>query len=321
MIKEKYYPPFAAGTVCASGTLGILIPPSIMLVAMADQLAISVGDLFMGALIPGIILGGLYITYILIYCRIKPEVAPLSANIEPLSWSVIFEAFKSIIPLMGLILLVLGTIFAGICTATEASALGALGAIFLAWINKKLSFAMLKNVVIETFSIMGYVFAIFIFADAFALILRMLGGDEVIGGFLLGLPFGPYGILFFIMLMVFFLGFFLDWMQITFIILPILASAVSNLSYPLVKGYGVIDQPVLIWFTILVAICLQTSFLTPPVGFSLFYLKGVCPPSVSLKDIFKGIIPFVFIQLIGLAIIIIWPNLVTWLPAVAYGVK
>lgn len=320
MIKEKYSAPLAAGTVCASGTLGILIPPSIMLVAMADQLAISVGDLFMGAFIPGIILGGLYITYIVIYSWIKPEVAPLSANKEPLSWSVILEASKSIIPSIGLIFLVLGSIFAGICTATEASALGALGAIGLAWMNKRLSFDMLKNVVTETFGIMGYVFAIFIFADTFALVLRMLGGDEVIGGFLLGLPFGPYGILAVILLMVFILGFFLDWMQITFIILPILANTVSNLSYS-VEGYGVVDHPVLIWFTILIAICLQTSFLTPPVGFSIFYLKGVCPSSISLKDIYKGIIPFVVLQLIGLGLVIIWPSLVTWLPSIAYGAK
>jgi tripartite ATP-independent transporter DctM subunit len=320
MIKEKYSASLAAGTVCASGTLGILIPPSIMLVAMADQLAISVGDLFMGAFIPGIILGGLYIIYIIIYSWIKPEAAPLSENKEPLSWSVVFEALKSIIPSMGLIFLVLGSIFAGICTATEASALGALGAMGLAWINKKLSFDMLKSAVTETFSIMGYVFAIFIFANTFALILRMLGGDEVIGGFLLGLPFGPYGILMVMMLMVFILGFFLDWMQITFIILPILANTVENLSYS-VKGYGVIDHPVLIWFAILVAICLQTSFLTPPVGFSIFYLKGVCPSSVTLKDIYKGIIPFVLLQLIGLALVIIWPSLVTWLPAIAYGAK
>jgi TRAP-type mannitol/chloroaromatic compound transport system permease large subunit len=179
---------------------------------------------------------------------------------------------------------------------------------------------MLKSAVTETFSIMGYVFAIFIFANTFALILRMLGGDEVIGGFLLGLPFGPYGILMVMMLMVFILGFFLDWMQITFIILPILANTVENLSYS-VKGYGVIDHPVLIWFAILVAICLQTSFLTPPVGFSIFYLKVVCPSSVTLKDIYKGIIPFVLLQLIGLALVIIWPSLVTWLPAIAYGAK
>ncbi len=320
MLKQGYDKSLAVGTVCASGTLGILIPPSIMLVVMADQLAISVGDLFMGAFIPGTILGVLYILYLLIYCQLKPEVAPLPLNRQPLSFSLVFEAFKSILPSMGLIVLVLGSIFAGICTATEASGLGALGALILAWKNHKLSFSIFKNAVLETFGVMGYVFAIFLCANSFALVLRMLGGDEVIGGFLLGLPFGPYGILAVVMFLVFILGFFLDWMEITFIILPILGNVVANLSFT-VNGYGVVDQPALIWFTVLVAICLQTSFLTPPVGFAIFYLKGVCPESVKLRDIYKGVIPFILLQLTGLAIVVIWPSLVTWLPAMAYAAK
>ncbi len=216
-----------------------------------------------------------------------------------------------------LILAVLGSIFAGITTPTEASGVGALGATLLAIFNRKLSLQVLKEVLKDTYKTTAYIFAIFIGATCFALVLRELGGDELIESTLTSLPFGQYGILLFILGMVFLLGFLLDWIEITLIILPLLSPVVSALGFD-INGYGVMDEPALVWFVMLVAVALQTSFLTPPVGFALFYLKGVCPPEVKLTDIYRGVIPFVLLQLLGLGIIIAIPELVTWLPSVAY---
>jgi tripartite ATP-independent transporter DctM subunit len=318
MIKQGYSKTLALGTIAGSGTLGILIPPSIMLVIMADQLGLSVGDLFMGAVFPGIILGFLYIGYILVFCLIKPNVAPLDPDRKPLQWRVILDVIKSIMPPAFLILAVLGSIFAGITTPTEASGVGALGACILAAVNKKLNWKVIVEVTKACFNTTAYIFAIFLGATCFALVLRSLGGDEFIEGALTGLPFGPYGIMAFILGCVFLLGFFLDWIEITLIVLPLIAPVVSNLGFE-INGYGVVDNPELVWFVMLIAVSLQTSFLTPPVGFALFYLKGVCPPEIQLVDIYKGVIPFIILQLIGLLIIAIWPQLVIWLPAFAYG--
>jgi TRAP-type mannitol/chloroaromatic compound transport system permease large subunit len=203
-------------------------------------------------------------------------------------------------------------------TITEASGSGALGATLIALINRKLNLQIFKEVLHQTFGTIAYIFAILIAASCFALVLRMLGGDEVIESFLLGLPFGPYGILTVILIGVFLLGFFLDWIEITFIVLPLVGPVISKLALG-IDGFGVLDNPDLIWFTILIAVCLQASFLTPPVGFAIFYLKGACPPEVQLLDIYKGIIPFVIIQLLGLLFILFWPELATWLPSIAYG--
>ena len=317
MLKQGYSKTFAVGTVAASGTLGILIPPSIMLVIMADQLALSVGDLFMGAVFPGLILGALYIGYILIYGLIRPKAAPLNPERKPIQLSMIWDVIKDIIPAALLILAVLGSIFAGITTPTEASGVGALGAIILAMANKKLSWQVMKEVTTACFNTTAYIYGILVGATAFALVLRSLGGDEFIERILTSLPFGPYGIMMFILFCVFLLGFFLDWIEITLIILPLVTPVVANLGFS-INGYGVVENPVLIWFTILIAVTLQTSFLSPPVGFALFYLKGICPPEVKLVDIYKGVIPFMVLQLIGMLIIAYWPQLVIWLPAVAY---
>ncbi len=216
-----------------------------------------------------------------------------------------------------MIFAVLGSIFAGITIPTEASGIGALGAIVLAIINRKFSWSVLKEVTIACFNTSAYIYGILVGATAFALVLRSLGGDEFIEGILISLPFGPYGIMIFILFCVFLLGFFLDWIEITLIILPLVAPVVQNLGLP-IDGYGVVEDPALIWFTILIAVTLQTSFLSPPVGFALFYLKGICPPEVTLGDIYKGVIPFMVLQLIGMLIIACWPELVIWLPAVAY---
>jgi tripartite ATP-independent transporter DctM subunit len=317
MLGQGYDRHLALGTVAASGTLGILIPPSIMLVIMADQLSLSVGDLFMGAVMPGLILGGLYILYIVIIGLIKPQAAPLSATRRDLSREVLWDVLKTIAPPFGLIVLVLGSIFTGIATPTEASGVGAIGACLLVWKNKTLSFQVFKEVNILTFKTCGHIFGIFFGAQAFALVLRMLGGDDFIERILTGLPFGPHGTIGVILFMIFLMGFFLDWIEISLIFLPLLSPVVATLGLE-INGHGLIENPELVWFTVLVAVTLQTSFLTPPVGFTLFFLQGVAPKGVTLADIYKGIIPFVILQLIGLALVLFWPQLVLWLPALVY---
>lgn len=318
MMKQGYSKQLALGTIASSGTLGILIPPSIMLVIMADQLGLSVGDLFMGALLPGVILGILYIAFILIFCLIKPDSAPLDPERKPLEWKMIWDVLKHIFPPALLILAVLGSIFAGITTPTEASGVGALGATILAAANKKLDRKVLLDVTKSCFNTTAYIFAIFLGATCFALVLRSLGGDEFIERMLTNIPLGPYGIMAVILGCIFLLGFFLDWIEITLIVLPLIAPVVSSLGFK-IDGHGVIDNPELIWFVVLIAVSLQTSFLTPPVGFALFYLKGICPDDVELVDIYKGVIPFIVLQLIGLLIVALFPQLVIWLPAIAYG--
>lgn len=317
MTKQGYSKTLALGTIASAGTLGILIPPSIMLVIMADQLGLSVGDLFMGAVFPGMLLGFLYISYILIFSFIKPDAAPVSQDRRPIEWKMIFDVFKTILPPVILIIAVLGSIFAGITTPTEASGVGAMGATLLAAYNKKLNFAVIVDVMKSCFNTTAYIFAIFLGATTFALVLRCLGGDEFIERILIGIPFGPYGILAVILACVFLLGFFLDWIEITLIILPLIAPVISTLGFE-INGFNVVSNPELLWFVVLMAVTLQTSFLTPPVGFALFYLKGVCPPEIELIDIYKGVVPFIILQLTGLLIIAIFPEFVTWLPAFVY---
>ena len=314
MLKQKYDKPLALGTIAASGCLGILIPPSIMLVIMGDQLSIPILDLFMGAVFPGLILGFLYIAYILVYCKIYPEKAPLAADHREINLKDVIRALYDIIPPAGLILLVLGSIFMGVATVTEASGVGALGAMLIALLFKRLNWKVLKDVVLNTMNTSAYIFAIFVGATIFALVLRECGGDELIESALMGLGFGPHGLIIFVLVLVFFLGFFLDWIEISLIILPLLAPVISALNLQ-INGFGVVDFPNLTWFALLVAVTLQTSFLTPPVGFALFYLKGVCPPGVELLDIYRGVIPFIVLQLIALVLVFLFPELVTWLPS------
>jgi tripartite ATP-independent transporter DctM subunit len=318
MMAQNYAKPIATGTIAASGTLGILIPPSIMLVIMSDQLAISLGDLFMGAMFPGLILGGLYIVYIVMYGIIKPDAMPLPANREPVSARLIGEVALSVIPPMLLILVVLGSIFFGLATPTEASGLGALGAMVLAIFNRRLNMTVMKDVMRQTLNTSGYIIGIFIAANFFAYILRRYGGDQIIENLVLGTFENPYLVVLFILFLIFLLGFLLDWIEITLIIMPLMLPVVLALEIP-VDGYGVVTDPSIVWFAILVAVTLQTSFLTPPVGFALFYLKGVCPPGVTLGHIYKGVIPFVLLQITGLMIVFLIPELATWLPAKAYG--
>ncbi len=318
MMQQNYGKPIATGTIAASGTLGILIPPSIMLVIMSDQLSISLGDLFMGALIPGLILGALYILFIIIYGLIRPDSMPLPANRQPVTAKILFQVALSVVPPMFLILLVLGSIFFGLATPTEASGLGAMGATLLALFSGKLNLRVFRDVSRQTLNTAGYIVGIFIAANFFAYILRRYGGDEIIENLVLGSFDNPYMIVAFILFIIFLLGFLLDWIEITLIIMPLMLPVILSLDLA-VNGFDVVSNPSVVWFAILVAVTLQTSFLTPPVGFALFYLKGVCPPGVTLGHIYKGVIPFVILQLIGLAIVFFWPELTTWLPAIAYA--
>ena len=306
MLNQGYDKALATGTVCSVGTLGILIPPSIMLVLMADRMAMSVGDLFLGAVFPGVLLGGLYILYLLGYGLLRPNDAP-AAKHDPIDVAAVLDLFKAILPPAFLILAVLGSIFFGLATPTEAAGVGAAGALLLAWIKRQLGRRVMTEVLHETTRTTAFIFAVLLGATAFSLVLRGLGGDELIERVLLGLPFGPTGIVICILAATFLLGFFLDWIELTLIILPLVSPVVTGLGF----------DPV--WFTILFAVCLQTSFLTPPVGFAIFYLKGVAPEGVTVRDIYRGVVPFIVLQIAGLVMIFNWDPLVTWLPAQAYG--
>ena len=308
MLKNGYSKAITVGTSCATGTLGILIPPSIMLVLMADRLArpeASVGDLFLGAFFPGLMLGAMYVAFILVLGVVSPKSVPLPEDLPRITPRVFWDVLVAVVPTAALILAVLGSIFAGLATPTEASGVGALGAMLLAAANRRLSWSVLKDSLAQTTRTSAFIFAIFLGATAFAVVLRGLGGDRVIEDALLGLPFPPEGILLTILFVVFLLGFFLDWVEITLIILPLVAPVIVNLDFDLV------------WFTIMFAVCLQTSFLTPPVGFAIFYVKGVCPPEIDVVDIYKGVAPYILLQLTGLAIVFFFPEIVTWLPSVS----
>ncbi len=309
MLQDKYSPELASGTVAASGTLGILIPPSIMLILMADQMSLSVGDLFMAAVVPGLILAALYFLYIVVVTFLRPELAPPLPAAEralPLRRILALVA-TSLVPPLLLIFAVLGSIFFGIASPSEAAGVGAMGATILAAARGKLNLQCMKEVSFATAKTTAFITGAVIGATAFAVVLRGVGGDEVIDHGILSLPFGPTGTLIAILAIIFALGFILDWIEITLIILPLLAVSVPKLGF----------DP--LWFTILVAVCLQTSFLTPPVGFALFYMKAAAPPGITLAHIYRGIVPFVILQLLGLAIVFAFPILVTWLPRLAYG--
>ena len=317
MLKQGYDKQTALGVIASSGTLGILIPPSIMLIIMADQLSISVGNLFMGAVFPGLILGVLYVGYLVILGIMKPKKMPLVLdNKEEYEFGLVWDLFKNILPPAALILAVLGSIFFGVATSTEAAGIGAFGALILMFMNGNLNLRKLKNISISTMNTTGYIFAIFVGATCFSLVLRELGGDELIISALHSISDDPIIIILFILGLVFILGFVLDWIEITLIVLPLVAPIISELALE-INGFG-IENPTLVWFVLLVAMTLQTSFLTPPVGFALFYLKGVCPPEIQLIDIYKGVVPFIILQVIGLAIVFFFPAIVTWLPSIAY---
>jgi len=312
MLKRGYQKELVTGTVSASGTLGQIIPPSIVLVLIGDIVGVPVGDLFMGAVLPGLVLVGLYTLYILIIANLKPEWAPPVPKGELGSLGMkrmIARIFRALVPTLFLMVAVLGSIFAGIASPTEAAAVGAVGATVLTVLNRKFSLQILRDVMNSTMILTCMVFIILVGAAAFGLVFRGLGGDDLVRGFLGSIAHhhGKWFVMAIVMGLIFIIGFFLDFIEITFIHVPVLA--------PIIIDFGF--DPA--WFCILIAVNLQTSFMTPPFGFSLFYLKAVTPPEIETGHIYRGIIPFVFFQLVGLLIVLFFPVLVTWLPKVVFG--
>ena len=386
MLKRGYYPPLATGTIAASATLGILIPPSIMLVLMANLLAVSVGNLFVGAVLPGLVLSGLYIVYITTRATISPSLAPpiredeidlqpsrlwvisrfllLCAAIlggawmaekveltDQVNWPLMAflgvfivsmvvgrregetlfgGILRGFVPPIFLIVLVLGSIFAGWATPTEAAGVGAFGSLVLAYMNGTLTWQVVREVCHRTGLTTAMFFFIFIGATAFSSIFRAVYGEDLIIEFIEWLDLGPWALLFLLMFAVFLLGFFFDFLEITLIILPVFAPVIrafapafaAHLGYDVSEGMNqaardFIEAQVIYWFAILVAVNLQTSFLTPPFGFALFYMKGVAPSTVKMQEIYYGIIPFVTLQVIGIMIVLYLPELALWLPVEA----
>ena len=348
MVERKYDHALATGTIAASGTLGILIPPSIMLVIMADLLSRSVGNLFVAAVFPGLILATLYMGYIVIRCWINPSLAPpISEALGPQTrGGVAVMILRSFVPPVILIGMVLGSILGGVATPTEAAGVGALGAILLGFFNLVILPSMgvkdftlegpdastqsvtviatslwrklvqfertVSGVVDSTAQTNAMIFALFVGATFFSYIFRALGGDDLVISTVEAMGLGPWGLLFLLLGLVFVLGFFFDWIEITLIVLPVFAPIIAQLDF----GDHVSRFDVVYWFAILIAINLQTSFLTPPFGFALFYLKAVAPPEVKIQQIYRGIIPFVILQLLGLTLVILFPEIALWLPRV-----
>ncbi|MCD8522841.1 MAG: TRAP transporter large permease subunit [Saccharospirillaceae bacterium] len=298
MLKYNYDKSLACGTICASGTLGQIIPPSIILIILGDVLGIPVGDLFQAALAPGLVLIGCYVVYILVYTWLKPEAAPALPMDDDLTHrhEQYIRALKAIIPPLALILIVLGSIFAGIATPTESSALGGVGALILAAIYGQFNWKMVYEASQETVKITAMVFAILLGATAFSMAFSYTGGDYIVEELLSDMPGGAMGFLILSMVAIMILGFFIDFVEISFIIVPILA--------PVANALGIAP----VWFAILIAMNLQTSFLTPPFGFSLFYLKGVAPAGVRTIDIYRGVVPFILMQVGVVISILLFPD-------------
>ena len=295
MLNAGYNKGLASGTIAASGTLGQIIPPSIILIVLGDVMSVSVGDLFMGAVLPGLLLVSLYITYILVRAYIKKEDAPAIVTKEKINFASLFYA---IVPPMLLMLAVLGSIFAGIASPTESAAFGVVGGVILSAFNKTLNFEMIKYALFETMKLTGMIFMILIGATAFSLVFNELGGTDLILDFFSNDIGNVWVFIGVAMLSIFILGFFIDFIEISFIIVPILV--------PVMSAFGI--DP--IWFGVLIAMNLQASFLTPPFGLSLFFLKGAAGDRVSTMDIYKGIIPFIVLQLLGLGLVVLFPDLV-----------
>ncbi|HEX7004061.1 MAG TPA: TRAP transporter large permease subunit [Trueperaceae bacterium] len=311
MLKYDYDKGLASGVVASSGTLGQIIPPSIVLVILGDQIGASVGELFLGALIPGFVLAGSFVVFVAIAAWARPNIAPaLPAEARNLSGRALtVRVLVSLIPPLFLILVVLGTIFTGIATPTEAGAMGAVGAMLLAIINRRLTLSNLTDTMDQTVKLTSMVFIILVGATAFSMVFTALHGDRLVEEFLVNLPGGQWGFMFFTMLVIFILGFFIDFIEITFIVVPLIAPIAEHFFGP----------GMMVWFGVVIAMNLQSSFLTPPFGFALFYLKGVAPPQVRTLDIYRGIIPFIAMQLLILVVIILFPALVNWLPSISFA--
>ena len=322
MLDKRYDPAVSAGTICAAGTLGQIIPPSIVLVMLADVMSnayqqaqlrmgsytpdtVSVGELFAGALLPGLLLVLIYLVYIFVLARAKPHLMPPDRVLDSDRVGIGRLLGLTAGPLL-LIVAVLGSILKGVATPTEAAAVGAVGSMFLAAVGRQLNAETIKDVVYRTTRITSMVFMILVGASLFSLVFRGFGGDEMVAELLTGLPGGVVTVMVLVMIVMFLLGFILDFIEITFVVVPIVG--------PVLMAMGL--DP--IWLGVMIALNLQTSFLTPPFGFSLFYLRGVCPESIPTSAIYRGVVPFIGIQLLVLGLLAAWPQLVTWLPGVIY---
>jgi len=302
LLRHRYDPAFAAGVVASSGTLGQIIPPSVILILLGDVIGVAVGELFMAALVPGILLVGLYLAYILVIAWLRPERAPaIDQDVTGQGVSA-FGLMRDMFLPLALVIAVLGSIFFGIASPTESAAIGALGALLLGVASRSLTLRGLMDAMQHTVRLTSMVFLILIGATAFGLVFRGMGGDMLVEQIMTGLPGGVWGFLALSMLLVFVLGFFLDFLEICFIVVPILA--------PIALLMGI--DP--LWFAVLIAVNLQTSFLTPPFGFSLFYLKASAPPELRIQQIYRGALPFVGLQFLALGIIMVFPQVALWLP-------
>ena len=306
MLRYGYSKELAAGVIVASGTLGQIIPPSVVLVVLGDQLGVPVGDLFLGSLIPGLMMATAFAVHVLLVAFLKPEVAPaLPISVRISGRKLLVRVITVMLPPLVLIVLILGSIFFGIATPTEAGALGSVGTIILAALNRQLSWTALREVCDATLRVTTMVMFILIGSTAFSLVFRGLGGDRFMSDILINLPGGKIGFLLVNMLVIFLLGFFIDFFEIAFIIIPIFQPIAEQLGLDL------------IWYGVVIGANLQTSFLTPPFGFALFYLRGVAPPELKTEDIYRGAIPFILLQLLVLTLIIIFPQLVSFIPSLS----
>lgn len=308
MLKRGYDIPLSTGTILAGGTLGVLTPPSIMLILYGPMAGLSIARLFAAAIIPSLVLSALYMAYITIRCMIQPELGPaLPASERNIPLGQLMKRFATtLFPPLALILSVLGSIFFGLAAPTEAAAVGGFGAAILCAAYRKLTWDNLRETVYLTLRTSAMILILTVGATVFTGVFLALGGGRLIEGFLLGMALPPGGVLLIVMLMVFILGMFVDWIAILLILIPILNPVVRTLGF----------DP--LWFAMVVCINLQMSYLTPPFAYSIFYLKGVSPPQVEVVQIYKGAIPFVILQMIGLILVIVFPELVTWLPKVIY---
>ncbi len=312
LLQRGYDKGLAAGIICSSGTLGILIPPSIMLVVyggLTGMKETSVGNLFAAAILPGLLLSGLYLGYVAIRCTINPKLGPPIPKAERTSTATqkFFMIIKSLVPPFGLILAVMGTILAGVATPTEAAAMGATGSLLLALFKGKFSWKVVTEASISTARTTAMIMALFIGGKVFSVVFLSAGGGDVVADALLGMNVSPYVVLAIMMAVVFFLGMFIDWAAILLVVVPIFTPIAQDLNF----------NP--LWFAMLVCVNLQTSFLTPPFGYSLFYFKGVAPPEYTIGDIYRGIVPFVGLQVIAIAVLVIFPQIITYLPSIFFG--
>src|SRR5687767_4561500 len=317
MLASGYDKKLAVGTISSAGTLGILLPPAIMLVVMAEMLAVSAGTLFAAAVMPGLLLSGLYLVYIIILALVRPDKAPkLPKGHGPQNWREFWVAmWKGLFPMSALLFIVLGSIFAGWATPTESAGVGVAGSMFIAWLNRQMSWKMMNDSIRNACRANGLVFMIFLGATGFAYVFRVLGGDDLMISTLAKLGIETkWEMLAFVMVLIFLLGFPFEWIEICLIVLPIFGPILTKYDFSDHLG----DQRYLTaWFGTLVAVNLQTSFMTPPFGATLFYMKGTAPPGVTMNDVYRGMYPFVALQLVGLGICIYYPSVVLWLPGLA----